>query len=162
LKGKVFVGDEPVLVHAGDTCILSDRNRHIIKNLKIHKKLGADATCVLQRVRDPRQYGVAEVEKFKDGAYKVKKVVEKPEKPKTDLAIMPIYTFQPVIFKALKKTRPGKGNEIQLTDGIQKLIDWGLKVYSIKLSPRDIRLDIGTTETYWNALETSYRHAVKR
>ena len=72
---------------------------------------------------------------------------------------MPIYVFDPIIFKALEETVPGVGNEIQLTDGIQKLIDWGLKVYATKLNPNDIRLDIGTIKTYWDALRLSYQHA---
>ena len=159
LKAATFARGEPVLVHAGDTYIISDRDRHIKNLIKTHEELEADATCVLQWVRDPRQYGVAEVGKAKGDTYKVKKVVEKPERPTSSLAIMPIYIFRPVIFKALKETLPGKGNEIQLTDGIQKLIDWGRGVHAIKLGPRDIRLDIGTIETYWNALELSYRYA---
>jgi UTP--glucose-1-phosphate uridylyltransferase len=99
------------------------------------------------------------VKRIKDGVYKVRKAIEKPEEPTSNLAIMPIYIFHPVIFKALKETPLGKGDEIQLTDGIQKLIDWGRRVHAIKLGPRDIRLDIGTIETYWDALELSYRYA---
>jgi UTP--glucose-1-phosphate uridylyltransferase len=162
LKAAAFVGDEPVLVHAGDTHIISNRDRHLKNLIKTHNKLRADATCVLQKVRDPRQYGVVKVGKAKSGAYEVKKVIEKPKKPTSNLAIMPIYIFRPVIFKALKETPAGKGNEIQLTDGIQKLIDWGLKVHALELGPRDIRMDIGTIETYWNALEISYQHAAGR
>ena len=67
------------------------------------------------------------------GIIKVKSVVEKPEKPKTNWAIMAMYVFHPIIFKALETTEPGKNGEIQLTDAIQKLIDWGLKVYAVKL-----------------------------
>ncbi len=159
LKAAAFAGDEPMLVHAGDTYVISDHACHLKNLIKTHGEHEADATCVLQEVRDPRQYGVAEVGKARSGVYEVKKVIEKPEKPTSNLAIMPIYIFRPVIFKALKETRPGKGNEIQLTDGIQKLIDWGLGVHAVKLSPRDIRLDIGTIETYWDALELSYRYA---
>lgn len=158
LKAAAFAGGEPVLVHAGDTYIISDNARHLRALMQTHDKLEADATCVLQEVEDPRQYGVAEVEEIGGTAYRVKKVIEKPEKPTTNLALMPIYVFDPVIFKALKETAPGVGNEIQLTDGIQKLIDGGLKVYAIKLSPNDIRLDIGTIETYWDALKLSYQH----
>jgi len=158
LKAAAFVGEEPVLVHAGDTYIISDHDRHLKILMKIHEELKADATCVLQEVKDPRLYGVAEVEE-EDGNYKVRRVVEKPKQPATNLAIMPIYIFHPVIFEALRETPPGMGGEIQLTDGIQKLIDWGEKVRAIKLNPRDIRLDIGTTETYWDALRLSYQHA---
>lgn len=158
LKAQAFMRNEPVLVHAGDTCILSDCDRHLKDLMKIHEELDAHATFILQEVGDPRQYGVAEVSEVDAHVCKVKSVVEKPEKPATNLAIMPIYIFRPIIFKALKETLPGEGGEIQLTDGIQKLIDWRLKVYAIKLNPNDIRLDIGTIETYRDALELSYHH----
>jgi UTP-glucose-1-phosphate uridylyltransferase len=78
--------------------------------------------------------------------------MEKPEKPPTNLAIMPIYVFHPVIFKALEKTLPGKGGEVQLTDAIQKLIEWGLNVYAVKLNQDQVRLDIGSPETYLGSL----------
>jgi dTDP-glucose pyrophosphorylase len=91
----------------------------------------------------------------------VKSVVEKPENPKTNLAIMAMYVFQPIIFKALEATEPGKNGEIQLTDAIQKLIDWGLKVYAVKLNNGYEHLDIGSPERYWQALELSYRQFFK-
>jgi UTP--glucose-1-phosphate uridylyltransferase len=158
LKIEPFVKNEPVLVHAGDTYVISEHDRHIKDLIKAHAKLRADVVLILQWIKDPRQYGIAEVTKIKGGVFRVKKVVEKPERPTSHLAIMPIYIFRPVIFKALKETPPGKGNEIQLTDGIQKLIDWGFRVYALKLNPKDVRLDIGTTETYRDALEKSYRY----
>ncbi len=156
-----FVKDEPVFVHAGDTYVISDGDSHLKDLVKTHQELGADMTCLLREVKDPRQFGVAEVEKLKGGVYRLKKVVEKPEKPKTKLAIMPIYIFNPVIFKALKEVPPGKGNEIQLTDGMQRIIEMGLGSYALKMGPHDVWLDIGTIETYWNALETSFGRFVR-
>jgi UTP--glucose-1-phosphate uridylyltransferase len=156
LRAATFAGGESVLVHAGDTYVTPDG---YLRNLiKTYEELNADAVCVLQEVEDPKQYGIAEIGEPVGNAYRVKKVIEKPEKPTTNLAIMPMYVFHPIIFKALKEIPLGKGNEIQLTDGIQKLIDWGLKVYAIKLSSSDIRLDIGTIETYWDALRLSYHY----
>lgn len=160
-RAAPFVGDEPVLVHAGDTYVISDHDRHLRELIKIHKKLDTDAVCLLREVKDPGQFGVAEVEKVKGDLLRLKKVVEKPEKPKSNLALMPIYIFRPVIFKALEGLVPGKGNEVQLTDGIQKLIDMRLDCYALRMSPHDIWLDIGTIETYWNALETSFNRAVR-
>ncbi|MEM5854127.1 MAG: UTP--glucose-1-phosphate uridylyltransferase [Candidatus Aenigmatarchaeota archaeon] len=157
-KVASFVSNEPILVHAGDTYVISDQNRHLKNLMKVYNEMSSDAAFVIQRVEDPRQYGVVETEKIGEGVYKVIKAVEKPDKPPTNLAIMPIYIFRPVIFKALRETLPGAGGEIQLTDAIQKLVDWGLKVHAIELKPNDVRLDIGTVETYWQALELSYRH----
>jgi dTDP-glucose pyrophosphorylase len=58
--------------------------------------------------------------------------------------------------------RPDGGGEVQLTDAIQELIDRGHRVRAIKLRDDDIRLDIGTPETYWEALELSHRYALSR
>jgi UTP-glucose-1-phosphate uridylyltransferase len=68
-----------------------------------------------------------------------------------------MYVLPPDIFKALKATKPGKDGEIQLTDAIQKLIDWGLSVYAIKLDKSYAHLDIGSPERYWDALALSYK-----
>jgi len=153
-----FVQNEHCLVHAGDTYIVSKDARHLRLLMKVYKELKADAVFIVQEIKNPKQYGVVEVEEIKERIYKVKHAVEKPENPPTNLAIMPIYVFHPVIFEALEKTIPGKGGEIQLTDAIQKLIDWGLNVYAVRLNPDEVRLDIGSPETYWEALSLSYKH----
>jgi len=158
LMSQSFVHNEHCLVHAGDTYIISENARHLKLLMNVYERLNADAAFLVQEVEDPRQYGVIEVEKIEKAVYKVLVAVEKPEKPPSNLAIMPIYIFHPVVFKALEKTRPGKGGEVQLTDAIQKLIEWGLKVCAVKLSSEEIRLDIGSPETYWQALSLSYHH----
>jgi len=159
LQSESALGSEPFLVHAGDTYIIS-KAKNILKRLaEQHARGSATATLVLQKVPDPRQYGVAEVNEEEHGNLRVMSVLEKPTKPTTNPAIMPLYIFNPVIFEALRATRPGKGGEIQLTDGIQRLIDEGHRVQAIELREDDIRLDIGTPETYWEALELSHRHA---
>ena len=107
-------------------------------------------------IENPTQYGIVEGDEVEPGIIKVKSVAEKPEKPKTNWAIMAMYVFHPIIFKALEQTTPGKNGEIQLTDAIQKLIDWGLKVYAVKLDKSYSHLDIGSPERYWQALELSY------
>jgi len=111
-------------------------------------------------MEDPRQYGVAEVQEH-GSVFEVKRVIEKPDEPSSKLAIMPIYIFNPVIFDALRSTLPGKGGEIQLTDAIQRIIDSGRHVSAIVLTESDVRLDIGTPENYWEALELSHRTALQ-
>ncbi|MEM2909611.1 MAG: sugar phosphate nucleotidyltransferase [Nitrososphaerota archaeon] len=148
----------PFLLHAGDTYIISKGDGHLKRLFDVHKKFNADATILIQEVEDPRAYGVIEGDEVSEGVILVRNLEEKPDKPKTNLAIMPIYIFDSVIFKALEITRPGKGGEIQLTDAIQKLVDWGLKVYAVKLMPDEQRLDIGTPHTCWESLTISYNY----
>jgi len=159
---KPFVQSERCLVHAGDTYIISKDTEHIKSLISTYDRLNADVAFLVQEIENPRQFGIIEAEKIENGVYKVRAAMEKPEKPLSNLAIMPIYIFHPVIFKALEKTPPGKGGEIQLTDAIQRLIDWGLNVYAMKLKKDQIRLDIGSPETYWEALSLSYKHFYKR
>lgn len=154
---RSFVDDDEFLVHAGDTYIISANNDHFKRLLKAHSNV--DATLMVQRVEDPRMYGVIKTEKIGEREYKVKEAIEKPKVPPTKLAIMPLYLFRPIIFEALEKVSPGKGGEIQLTDAIQLLIEWGCKVNAIELKPSEIRLDIGTPGMYWEAVKLSYEYA---
>lgn len=162
LLAQPFVRDELCLVHAGDTFIISENDDHLRSLTETNERFNADAIFLVQEVENPRQYGVIEVKEVEEGIYRVKKAVEKPEKPPTNLAIMPVYIFHPTIFNALQETLPGRGGEIQLTDAIQKMIEWGLNVYAIRLGPGDIRLDIGSPETYWQALSISHQQFCKK
>jgi UTP--glucose-1-phosphate uridylyltransferase len=162
LMAQPFVQNERFLVQAGDSCILSKNMDHIKILMDAYERLNADATFIVLEIENPRQYGIIEAEEVEPGIYRVKGATEKPEKPPTNLAIMAMYVFHPVIFKALEQTRPGKGGEIQLTDAIQKLIDWGLNVYAVKLSKDYKNLDIGSPERYWDALSLSYQHFCRK
>jgi len=157
LMAQPFVQKESCLVHAGDSYIMSDNKDYAKRLLEVFERFNADAAFIVLEIEKPKQYGIVEGEEIEQGYIKVQSVVEKPENPKTNLAIMAMYVFQPIIFKALELTNPGKNGEIQLTDAIQKLVDWGLKVYAVKLDKGYKHLDIGSPERYWEALELSYR-----
>ncbi len=158
LKARAFVGEERFLVHAGDSYILSKNSAHLKRLMMSSKESGADAAFLVQEVQDPRRYGVVEGQRDHTGALKVKRVVEKPQKPASNLAMMPVYIFHASILKALELTDAGFGGEIQLTDGIQKLVDWGLTIRAVELATSDIRLDIGSPESYWESLNISYKY----
>jgi len=158
LLSKKLIGDNPFLVHAGDTVIISPKNRHlsILLNQKSSEK--DDCRLLVKEVNEPRQFGVIEGKKTKGDLIKVTGLEEKPTKPKTNLAIMPLYRFNPVIFKSLEKIKPDKRNEIQLTDGIKQIKKLGLEVTAIKLQESDIWIDVGSPETYWLALSQTHNH----
>lgn len=156
LRAEPFA-NENFLLHAGDTYIISNDNKHIKKLLSVHENYKADATLLVYEVEDPRRYGVITPGSSNSDVIEVVGVEEKPEKPKSRLAIVPVYVFNPVIFKALQKIKEGKGGELQLTDAIEKLIDWGLKVVAVKLTDEEESLDIGTPETYIDAINKSYK-----
>ena len=161
LMAQPFVQNESCLVHAGDSCIISEKMDYAKNLVAAFDRLHADAAFLALEIDNPRQYGIVEGKEVEPGIIRVEAVVEKPEHPKTHIAIMAMYVFHPVIFKALEATKPGKNGEIQLTDAIQKLVDWGLKVYAIKLDKTYSHLDIGSPERYWEALELSYNQFCK-
>ncbi len=158
LKVKAFVGDESFLVHAGDSHFLSRNSDHLRRLMRMGEELKADASFLVQEVEDPRRYGVVVGEKLADGVVRVKCLAEKPEKPMSNLAIMPVYVFHSMILKTLESTAVGHGGEVQLTDGIQKMVDMGLNVYGIMVGADEVRLDIGSPDSYWEAQNLSHKH----
>jgi len=157
LKSKPLI-KEDFLVYAGDAYVISPENDYLTRLVSAYRDTKAKAAFVVKEIENPTRFGVIEVRSLKGSILEVRRAVEKPEKPPTNLAIMPVYVFDPAIFEALQKIEPGKGGELQLTDGIQKLIEWKQRVIAIKLSPEDIWLDVGTSEAFWDALRLSYQH----
>lgn len=154
LKAEPYV-KEPFLVQAGDTLILSRENNHLKRLLDVYNRFKVAATLFVKEVEDPRPFGVIEGKEVEQGIYNVKSVVEKPDVPRSNLAITALYLFTPEIFQALRSTSLGKSGELQLTDGIQKLIDAGLDVMALKLGQDELWLDIGSPQSYWTALQCS-------
>ncbi|MEM4329051.1 MAG: sugar phosphate nucleotidyltransferase, partial [Candidatus Caldarchaeum sp.] len=153
-----FVGDENFLLCAGDTYIVSANNNFLQRLLAAEPRDSRGAALLVQRVDDPRQYGVVVAERRSDGLLRVSRVVEKPSTPPSNLAIMPFYVFTSYIMKALDKTPPGVGGEVQLTDAVELLIEEQGEVFAVSLADDELRLDIGTPETYLHALKSSYQY----
>src|SRR3989449_995576 len=158
LLGQSLI-DEPFIVQAADTLILSDRDAHIERLAGLHRKYHASATVLLRDVPDPRNYGVVEGDYLEPGVLGITSAVEKPETPRSNHAIMPVYVFSDEIFEALASTGPGRGGEIQLTDAIQRLAIAGKKVIGVLLHGDELMLDLGSPETMIEALKLSLRYA---
>ena len=152
-----FIGNEPFIVHAGDTVIFSKDKKYFRQLIETFKSNSIGAAFLVERVENPKMYGVIKPLNTKENIITVKEIVEKPEKPPSNLAVLPFYIFDPIVIRALKVIKPGARGEIELTDGIQKIIDWGFKVLAIRLNDDEKRIDIGTPENYWKALEISYK-----
>ncbi len=157
-QARVFVGDDPFLVHAGDAYLYSVNFGHLRRLLSSFKD--AECSLALREVPDPRQYGVV-TGKGSKGLLTIEEIVEKPEVPKTNLAVTPVYLFKPSIFEAIEHAGIGVGGEMQLTDGIQTLLRRGKKVLGVELRPDESWIDIGTPATYWEALRVSHKNSEK-
>ena len=85
LLSKNLIGDNQFLVHAGDTVILSPKNRHLTSLLRQKSSDKDDCRLLVKKVEDPRQFGVIEGKKLKNNLIRVTGLEEKPTKPKTNL-----------------------------------------------------------------------------
>ena len=159
-RAEKFVGDEDFILHAGDVSIIS-RYKHPILRLIDTAKKNPDVSAILvcKKVKDAKRYGILQIKNRASTVYSVEGVEEKPVRPKSNLGILALYYFKPEIFHSLKKTKRGKNNELQLTDGIQQMINDGKKVLAIPLTNDDIEIDVGTVESYRDAQVSSYKWA---
>jgi UTP--glucose-1-phosphate uridylyltransferase len=155
LKAEPFI-KEPFLVQAGDTLILSEKNKHLSKLVRVQEEYDSAAVFFVKKVENPKPFGIIDGTKLEGSLYKVKTVIEKPENPTSNLAIAAYYIFTPQIFSALNSINLGLGGELQLTDGIQHLIDSGLEVLAVELEQDEYWIDVGSPTTYWTALYESH------
>jgi len=154
---RAFTGRDKFIVHAGDDLIISKNNNHLIRLMDTYKKYDAEVAFFVEKVKDPTKYGVIEGNEVDPKVYKVQNIVEKPMIPPSNMAIVAIYIFNSSIFQALETTKADKNREIQLTDAIQQLVQKKHKVYAVELNQDQRRIDIGTPESYWQALTTTYK-----
>ena len=156
-KARSFTGMESFLVHAGDDLIASDNNNHLKRLLEVHETHNSDMTFLVEEVKDPTKYGVIVGEEIDKGIYKVQEVVEKPSKPPSNLAIIAIYIFKPIIYDAIENIKPDENLELQLTDAIQNLAMQNYNIYAVKLEKNEKRLDVGTVDAYYSILQAAPR-----
>lgn len=102
-----FADDEPICVVLGDNII----ENNIRQAKEDYEKQGTGAKILLKKVHDPQRFGVPEI----DGE-KVLNIVEKPQNPKSDFAVIGIYFFDNTVFKIIKTLKPSERGELEITD----------------------------------------------
>ena len=118
---KDFLANEPFVMYLGDNII-----KQGIKSLVDEfRKNSPNSQILLAHVKNPGQFGVAQLEKGK-----VVRLVEKPKEPKTDLALVGVYMFDHHILEAVENIKPSWRSELEITDAIQYLIDKGFLIHS--------------------------------
>lgn len=115
-----FLKKEPFVMYLGDN-ILKSGIKSLVEEFKEKKP---NSLILLTKVPDPQMFGVAEL---KDG--KVVKLVEKPKKPVSNLALVGVYMFDSHIFEAVNAIKPSWRDELEITDAIQYLVDKGYEVH---------------------------------
>jgi len=121
LTAEEFVDGSPFVMYLGDN-LLADGLRGLVATFRAEEP---DALILLTAVDDPQSYGVAEL----DGE-QIVRLVEKPEEPPSNLALVGVYLFGPPIFDAARVLEPSWRGELEITEAIQGLIEQGREVRS--------------------------------
>lgn len=155
---KSFIGKEPFAVLLGDDIV--DNNKPCLKQMiEVYDKYKTTILGV-QKVanKDVPKYGIIDGQQIEDRIYIVKDLVEKPSKEEapSNVAILGRYIINPQIFKILEHTKPGKGGEVQLTDGLKELAKREM-MYAYNFEGR--RYDVGDKQGF---LEATIEFALSR
>ena len=155
---RQHTGDEPFVVMLGDT--INDAVIPVTQQLidiynQYHQTIIAVERVPLDKIQ---MYGIISGDEVSERVYKVNQLIEKPRPTQTrsNLAVAGRYILTPTIYSMLEKVKPGKNNEIQLTDAIQLLLQRE-SVYAYIFEGK--RYDVGNKLDY---LKTTVEMALKR
>jgi glucose-1-phosphate thymidylyltransferase len=121
LIAEPFLAGAPFVMYLGDNLIAGG----ITSLVEEFRALGCNSEILLAEVPNPEQFGVAEL----TAEGKVRKLVEKPPEPQSNLALVGVYMFDATIFESVRRIKPSRRGELEITDAIQDLIDRGLDVH---------------------------------
>ncbi len=133
---RPFLGDQRFVMLLGDNLIGESLapliSRFAAPDCPDH------CSILLAEVPNPQQFGVAELapssEPLDHKTIHVRRLIEKPAIPPSNLALVGVYCFAPCIFQAVERLQPSARGELEITDAIQWLIDHAYQVHAQRLS----------------------------
>jgi len=102
-----FADNDSVAVILGDNCTDADISKEV-------KEFAGGALVFLKEVEDPKRFGIAELD-AKDNT-KIISIVEKPDKPKSNLAVTGVYLFDSKVFEYCNSIDPSARGQLEITD----------------------------------------------
>ncbi len=158
LCAQAVVGNEPFAVILADD-LMDSQPPAIARMAEIFAREQCSLLGVEEVPRDQTQsYGIVTIDRMHDDTARIHSIVEKPKPANapSNLAVIGRYVLTPKIFERLAEVAPGAGGEIQLTDGISKLLAEE-RVLAVRLPGR--RFDCGSKLGYLQAtIEYGVRH----
>jgi glucose-1-phosphate thymidylyltransferase len=121
-----FLGDSPFVMYLGDNLIQQGDLSNFLQQFIQQQP---DALILLREVVNPSAFGVAKV----DDEGRVLQLIEKPKIPPSNLALVGVYFFSPIIHHAISLIQPSNRGELEITDAIQCLIDQQKQVLACNL-----------------------------
>lgn len=160
LSGEPLIGNLPFgVVLADDLCIGQDKQHGVLAQMAgIHEKHRCSIVAIEEvPEQDTHKYGIISGREIEPGLYQVEDMVEKPPQgtAPSNLAIIGRYILTPDIFDLLRTTKPGAGDEIQITDALKSQINNG-GVLAYKFQGR--RFDCGSIHGFVEATNYFYAH----
>jgi len=138
-SAEYFVGDDRMVVVLGDNIVLGSIRPHV----EAYQAQPEGAKILLQKVKDPGRFGVAEV-----AGGKVCGIVEKPRKPKSNLIVTGIYMYDAQVFDIIRTLKPSRRGELEITDVNNAYIQKSTLTYS---TLKHKWMDCGTFESMFEA-----------
>jgi len=117
-----FVKKDRVVVMLGDN-ILQDGIRKAVRSFARQRR---GAKVMLREVDNPKEYGVAEIE-----GRRIRRIVEKPKRPKSNLAVIGVYMYDHTVFDVIRRIKPSRRGELEITDVNNHYVRGGAMTYEV-------------------------------
>ena len=162
-KGKVLVGEQSpfAVILADDLCINPKGDGVLTQMVKLYEKYKCCiVACMEVPKKDVHKYGVIEGKIMEDNVHIVSNMIEKPDNDKapSNQAVIGRYILTPDIFEMIKKTKPGKNGELQITDALCEQAKKGM-VLAFKFDGN--RFDCGSIDGFVEATNHFYNKSKK-
>ena len=141
LLGEKFISDDKVALILGDNFFYG---QSLTSKLKKNTKLKNGASVFLHPVKNPNSYGVASI----NSKSKIIKIVEKPKKTKSNLAVTGLYFFDNNVVKFAKKLKPSKRGEVEIVD-LLNLYKSKNQLYADLIGRGGAWLDTGSMDDFY-------------
>jgi len=158
LTGQILIGDEPFAVHLADDLCTNDSKNVLEQLIDVYMKYKCTVIAIEEiDIKLSSSYGIIDGVEIQgeQNLYEVNDLVEKPDpiNSPSNMAIIGRYILVPEIFNEIKKLKPGKNDEIQLTDALKNLAKTS-KILALKFEGK--RFDCGNVKGFVEATNFFY------